>query len=64
MLHQLNQGCTISADAPFVDHHQTSVFVDSGTLLIDAGNVDSYQDDLVALTAELTESLDVDFLSC
>ena len=64
VLHQLNQGCSIAAGAPFVDHHQTSVFVDSGTLLIDAGNVDSYQDDLVALTADLTESLNDDFLSC
>lgn len=64
VLNQLNQGCTIKDGAPFGEHFQTAVFVNSGTLLISADNVTSYKDDLVSLTSELVTLLDSDFLSC
>ena len=46
----LAEGCTVKADAPFITTPQTARFIDSGTLLISAANIDSYADDLKKLT--------------
>ena len=45
-------GCTVKADAPWIKTPQTAHFIDSGTLLISSKNIDSYKDDLKALTAQ------------
>ncbi len=57
-------GCTVKADAPWVATPQTAHFIDSGTLLISAANIDSYGADLKALTAKIQGSFKDSFLSC
>jgi ribose transport system substrate-binding protein len=63
-LDQLASGCTVKADAPFIQTPQTARFIDSGTLLISAANIDSYVDDLKKLTGELQSTFKDKFLSC
>jgi ribose transport system substrate-binding protein len=60
----LAEGCTVKADAPFITTPQTAKFIDSGTLLINAANLESYKDDLKKLTGELQASFKDKFLSC
>lgn len=60
----LAEGCAVKADAPFIQTPQTAKFIDSGTLLISAANIDSYKDDLKKLTGELQASFKDKFLSC
>ncbi|MBN9365139.1 MULTISPECIES: sugar ABC transporter substrate-binding protein [unclassified Devosia] len=60
----LAEGCTVKADAPFITTPQTARFIDSGTLLINAANLESYKDDLKKLTGELQASFKDKFLSC
>jgi ribose transport system substrate-binding protein len=56
ILAMLAKGCTVAEGAPY--------FVDSGTLLISADNVETYGDDLKALTAEIAETFPTQYLSC
>ena len=37
-------GCKVKADAPFKTTAQTDHFIDSGTVFVDADEVDNYQD--------------------
>lgn len=64
LLDQMAAGCTLKADAPWIATPQTTHFVDSGTLLISAKNIDSYKDDLKALTKKLQASFKETYLSC
>lgn len=57
-------GCTVKADAPFIQTPQTARFIDSGTLLISSANIDSYADDLKKLTSELQAGFKDKFLAC
>lgn len=63
-LDQLASGCTVKADAPWVKTPQTAHFIDSGTLLISAKNVDTYKDDLKALTGKIQGTFKDTYLSC
>lgn len=56
--------CTVNADAAFVETPQTAKFIDSGTLLISPDNVDTYQNDLKALTTDILSSFKDTYLSC
>lgn len=56
ILAMLKHGCTPAEDAPY--------FVSSGTLLISADNVETYGDDLKALTADISETFPAQYLSC
>jgi len=56
VLAMLAHGCTPAEDAPY--------FVDSGTLLINADNVETYGDDLKALTADIAETFPEQYLTC
>lgn len=56
VLAMLAHGCTPAEDAPY--------FVDSGTLLISADNVETYGDDLKALTADIAETFPAQYLTC
>ena len=56
ILAMLKHGCTPAEDAPY--------FVSSGTLLISADNVETYGDDLKALTAEIAETFPTEYLTC
>ncbi len=56
ILAMLAKGCTVAEDAPY--------FVDSGTLLIHADNVESYGEDLKVVTADIAETFPTQYLSC
>jgi ribose transport system substrate-binding protein len=56
ILAMLAKGCTPAEDAPY--------FVDSGTLLINADNVESYGEDLKVITAEIAETFPAEYLTC
>lgn len=56
VLAMLAKGCTPAEDAPY--------FVDSGTLLINADNVETYGEDLKVLTAEIAETFPTQYLTC
>lgn len=56
--------CAVKADAPFVTTPQTAKFIDSGTLVISAANIDAYQNDLKALTTEIQSGFKDKYLTC
>ena len=55
-LDRLRHDCQMKPDAPFL--------IDSGTFLIDAGKVGTYQDELKALTQEIQAGFEESYLSC
>ena len=59
-----NGTCTVKADAPFIKTPQTIRFIDSGTLLIDPANLDSYKSDLKKITTDLQSSFKQKYLTC
>jgi ribose transport system substrate-binding protein len=63
-LDQLASGCTVKTDAPWIKTPQTAHFIDSGTLLISSANIDTYKDDLKALTKKLQTSFKDTYLTC
>jgi ribose transport system substrate-binding protein len=60
----LASGCKIKDDAPFQKTPQTAKFIDSGTVLIQKANVDTYKDDLKKVTAEIQSGFKDKFLTC
>jgi ribose transport system substrate-binding protein len=56
--------CTVKADAPFVTTPQTTRFIDSGTLVINNANIETYKDDLKALTTQIQSSFKDTYLTC
>ncbi len=56
--------CTVKADAPWIKTPQTAHFIDSGTLLISASNLDSYSSDLKKLTGEIQSTFKDKYLYC
>jgi ribose transport system substrate-binding protein len=56
--------CVVNADAPFIKTPQTARFIDSGTLLISADNVDGYKNDLKKITSDLLSSFKQKYLIC
>ncbi len=56
--------CTVKADAPWIKTPQTAHFIDSGTLLISASNLDSYSADLKKLTGEIQSTFKDKYLDC
>ncbi|WP_204113631.1 sugar ABC transporter substrate-binding protein [Shimia biformata] len=61
---KLRNGCKVSDAAPFGDHPLTSRFIDSGAPYINASNVETRAEVDKALTAELLQRVETDFLSC
>ncbi len=60
----LASGCKIKDGAPFETTPQTAKFIDSGTVLIQKANVDSYRDDLKKVTTEIQSGFKDKFLAC
>ncbi|THD49679.1 MAG: sugar ABC transporter substrate-binding protein [Bradyrhizobium sp.] len=60
----LASGCKVKDDAPFQKTPQTAKFIDSGTVLIQKANVDTYADDLKKVTAEIQGGFKAKFLAC
>lgn len=63
-LKRLLEGCKMKADAPFGENPQNATFIDSGTMLIHAGNIDTYKDELKAIANDIIGSFDEKFLDC
>ena len=57
-------GCTVKEDAPWVETPQTKRFIDSGTLVINAANIDTYKDELKSITGEIQAKFKDTFLNC
>ncbi len=55
-LDRLRLGCQMVPDSPFL--------IDSGTFLIDAAKVDTYQQELEALTGEIQSGFEAQYLDC
>ncbi len=55
-LDRLRNGCQMNADAPFL--------IDSGTFLIGPDKVETYTDDLKALTTEITDGFESNYMTC
>src|SRR5690606_9603874 len=65
VLHLLaSRACTVKEDAPWLETPQTARFIDSGTLVINADNLDSYQDELKAITADIQAKFKDTYLTC
>src|SRR6185295_9267616 len=64
VLDKLRSGCTIKETAPWAKNALTAKFVDSGTVFVDAGQVDTYVDAMRGITKTLKENFDKDFLAC
>ncbi|NPD16500.1 sugar ABC transporter substrate-binding protein [Xinfangfangia sp. D13-10-4-6] len=63
-LDKLRSGCTVKEDAPFIANALTTKFIDSGTALIDASNVDGYVDVMREQTAKIYDGFEASYLSC
>ena len=57
-------GCTVKDDAPWVETPQTKKFIDSGTLVINQANLDSYKDDLKKITVDIQGKFKDTYLNC
>jgi ribose transport system substrate-binding protein len=60
----LASGCTAKAEAPWIKTPQTAHFIDSGTVVVTAKNLDSYKDDLKGLTHKMFGSFKDSYLAC
>ncbi len=60
----LNEGCSISDDAPWATTAQTSKFIDSGTAFVGADQIANYQDAMVKVTQEIMTTFKDAYLSC
>ena len=64
VLDKLRSGCKLKDSAPWKENALTRKFVDSGTVFVDASQVDTYVDAMRGITKELKASFDKDFLDC
>ena len=64
VLDKLRSGCTLKEDAPWKENALTKKFVDSGTVFVDASQVDTYVDAMRGITKDLKATFDKDFLAC
>ena len=63
-LDRLRSGCKMKKDAKFDNNPQNATFIDSGTLLIHAGNIDTYKSELKKIAEEIIGSFEEKFLTC
>jgi ribose transport system substrate-binding protein len=61
---RLRNGCTVKADAPFKSNALTDKFIDSGTVFVDAAQVDNYVGAMQGITKELLAGFEKTYLSC
>ena len=63
-LKRMHEGCAMKTDAVFDENPQNATFIDSGTLLIEASNIDTYRDELKTIAEDIISSFDEKFLTC
>jgi ribose transport system substrate-binding protein len=61
---KLRSGCTVKADAPFKSNALTSKFIDSGTVFVDAGQVDNYVSAMQDITKKIMADFEATYLAC
>lgn len=64
VLKRFLQGCDIKEGAEFQETPQNKTFIDSGTLLIHAGNIDTYKDELKKIASDIIGSFEEKYLVC
>src|SRR5690349_6750578 len=61
---KLRSGCTVKADAPFKSNALTSKFIDSGTVFVDASQVDNYVSAMQGITKTIMADFEKTYLTC
>ena len=64
VLKRMHEGCKIKEGAPFQETTQNKTFIDSGTLLIHAGNIDTYKDELKKIAKDIIDSFETKYMTC
>jgi ribose transport system substrate-binding protein len=64
VLDKLRSGCKLKDDAPWKSNALTAKFVDSGTVYVDAAQVDNYVDAMRAITKDLLANFEKTYMSC
>ena len=64
VLDKLRHGCTLKDDAPWKSNALTAKFVDSGTVFVDAAQVDTYVDAMRGITKTILANFEKDYLNC
>jgi ribose transport system substrate-binding protein len=64
VLSKLRGGCTLKEDAPWKSNALTAKFVDSGTVFVDAKQVDTYVDAMRGITKTMLANFEKDYLTC
>ena len=64
VLKRFLEGCDIKEGAEFQETPQNKTFIDSGTLLIHAGNIDTYKDELKKIASDIIGSFEEKYLVC
>ncbi len=61
---RMRSGCTVKADAPFGSNALTDKFIDSGTVFVDASQVDNYVAAMQGITKDLFGTFEATYLDC
>ncbi len=61
---KLRTGCKVKADAPFKSNALTTKFIDSGTVFVDAAQVDTYVTAMQGITKDLFATFEKTYLDC
>jgi len=64
VLNKLRSGCKLKEDAPWKSNALTKKFVDSGTVFVDAGQVDTYVDAMRGITKTILANFEKDYMTC
>ncbi|MFN4142733.1 sugar ABC transporter substrate-binding protein [Aestuariivirga sp.] len=64
VLDKLRTGCTLKDDAPWKSNALTAKFVDSGTVFVDASQVDTYVDAMRGITKDILANFEKDYMNC
>ena len=64
VLDKLRTGCTLKEDAPWKSNALTAKFVDSGTVFVDAKQIDTYVDAMRGITKTVLANFEKDYLNC
>ncbi len=64
VLDKLRSGCKLKDDAPWKSNALTAKFVDSGTVYVDAAQVDNYVDAMRAITKDLLANFEKTYMTC
>ena len=64
VLNKLRGGCKLKDNAPWKSNALTKKFVDSGTVFVDAGQVDTYVDAMRGITKTILANFEKDYMTC